>query len=413
MYAIEINELSKAYRIGLREEIPDTLFGAVQSLAAAPWRNWQRLRRLNTFGKADNESDTLWALERVTAQIEPGEVVGIIGRNGAGKSTLLKVLSRITEPTSGRALIRGRVSSLLEVGTGFHPELTGRENVYMNGTILGMTRREIKQKFDAIVEFSGVDRFLDTPVKRYSSGMKVRLAFAVAAHLEPEILIIDEVLAVGDAAFQQKCLGKMRDVSGSGRTVLFVSHNTGAVTSLCRRGILLDHGKIVADGPVRPVIAEYLSRLATNKLDVVTDPRLPVQIQNVACLDAEFGPAAQIAFGESLVIAVTCSGEMGHKFSIGIRVVNLQGIVVYDLLSSDEVPLIELTKDSTVWHAVLPEIGLNEGPHYVSVLLRDEFGVRRTIAENCAQFSVVSPHTGAIRSKGCVRLKAEWFRDGD
>lgn len=199
-----------------------------------------------------------WALQDINFEIKRGEAVGIIGRNGAGKSTLLKILSRITEPTKGRFEIFGRVSSLLEVGTGFHPELTGRENVYLNGTILGMKRREVKAKFDEIVDFSGVEKFIDTPVKHYSSGMQVRLAFAVAAHLEPEILIIDEVLAVGDAEFQKKCLGKMEDVTGEGRTVLFVSHNMGAVKELCGRCIRIENGTIVQDDISHKVIAKHL-----------------------------------------------------------------------------------------------------------------------------------------------------------
>ena len=206
-----------------------------------------------------SETEDFWALKDINFEIKQGEVVGIIGRNGAGKSTLLKILSRITEPTTGRITLKGRVASLLEVGTGFHPELTGRENIYLNGAILGMRRDEIKSKFDEIVAFAEIERFLDTPVKRYSSGMYVRLAFAVAAHLEPEILIVDEVLAVGDAQFQKKCLGKMQDVASGGRTVLFVSHNMGAVASLCDRGILLSKGTLVANDEIGVVINSYLA----------------------------------------------------------------------------------------------------------------------------------------------------------
>ncbi len=259
--AITVENLGKAYRLGLKEEVPDTLVGAATSWMKAPLRNFHRLRRLNTFSaRADQEEqDIVWALRDVSFEVAEGEVLGIIGRNGAGKSTLLKILSRITEPTTGRATIRGRVSSLLEVGTGFHPELSGRENIYMNGTILGMTKREIDQKFDEIVDFSGVERFLDTPIKRYSSGMKVRLAFSVAAHLEPEILIIDEVLAVGDAEFQKKCLGKMQDVASQGRTVLFVSHNMPAVRSLTSRGVFLQSGQIAYEGGTSQAIDAYLN----------------------------------------------------------------------------------------------------------------------------------------------------------
>ena len=218
-------------------------------------------------GKSTSTREEFWALKGVGFDVRHGEVLGIIGRNGAGKSTLLKILSRITDPTEGRVELRGRVASLLEVGTGFHPELTGRENVYLNGAILGMTRSEIRRKFDEIVAFAGVERFLDTPVKRYSSGMYVRLAFAVAAHLEPEILVVDEVLAVGDAEFQRKCLGKMQDVSKHGRTVLFVSHNMLAVEQLCSRAICLEAGRIRMAGPTRDVIANYLSNSDTEVLE--------------------------------------------------------------------------------------------------------------------------------------------------
>ena len=261
--ALKVEGLGKAYRLGSRENKADTMVGAMIDLLKAPLRNFKRLRQLNTFEHKETADDILWALKNVSFTIQRGEVIGIIGRNGAGKSTLLKILSHIVEPTEGQVEIRGRVSSLLEVGTGFHPELTGRENVYMNGTILGMKKVEINRKFDEIIEFSGVERFLDTPVKRYSSGMKVRLAFAVAAHLEPEILIVDEVLAVGDAEFQKKCLGKMQDVSGGGRTVLFVSHNMGAIQNLCPRALLLRHGAIVDDGPSNRVVRDYLRGLGS------------------------------------------------------------------------------------------------------------------------------------------------------
>ncbi|QDT14187.1 ABC transporter ATP-binding protein [Alienimonas californiensis] len=254
--AITVDCLSKAYRIGLAEDTSGSAAAKAWRLAAAPMRNLRNLARLNTHD-AEDAPDLFWALKDVSFEVAEGEVVGVIGQNGAGKSTLLKVLSRIARPTRGSATIRGRVSSLLEVGTGFHPELTGRDNVYMNGTVLGMSKAEIDRKFDEIVEFSGVEKFLDTPVKRYSSGMKVRLAFAVAAHLEPEILIIDEVLAVGDAEFQARCLGKMEDVAGQGRTVLFVSHNMGAVRQLCSRGVVLQSGEKIADCEVGGALAAY------------------------------------------------------------------------------------------------------------------------------------------------------------
>ncbi len=235
--AIRVEALGKRYQLG--EERP--LTALLRGLRRAP------------------AAEELWALRDVSFDVAPGEAIGIVGRNGAGKSTLLKILARITEPTTGSAELNGRVGSLLEVGTGFHPELTGRENVFLNGALLGLRKREIAARFDEIVDFSGVQRFLDTPVKRYSSGMRVRLAFAVAAHLEPEILIVDEVLAVGDAEFQNRCLGKMSDVAGHGRTVLFVSHHLAALRALCTRALWLEHGRIAAEGEVAPVVDAYLA----------------------------------------------------------------------------------------------------------------------------------------------------------
>jgi lipopolysaccharide transport system ATP-binding protein len=265
--AIKVENLGKMYRIGAEEQRPDGLWDATKQAVLSPFDYLRRITRPPT------EEETLWALKDVSFQVERGEVVGIIGRNGAGKSTLLKVLSRITEPTEGRAVINGRVGSLLEVGTGFHPELTGRENIYLNGAILGMTKDEIDRKFDEIVDFSGVEKFIDTPVKRYSSGMRVRLGFSVAAHLDPEILLIDEVLAVGDLAFQKKCLSKMDDVAQAERTILFVSHNMRSVRSLCPRSILVHKGEVVADGSSDRVTAKYndLLRDMSFEVDTATD----------------------------------------------------------------------------------------------------------------------------------------------
>lgn len=262
--AIKVDNVGKLYRIGENENMHDSLGGLITNFIKSPLKNYRKYRSLYKFddiGNSDGGTDAqdiLWALKDISFEVKAGEVLGIIGTNGAGKSTLLKILSRITAPTRGRIEIRGRVSSLLEVGTGFHQELTGRENVYLNGSVLGMRKKEIDRKFDEIVEFSGVEKFLDTPVKRYSSGMRVRLAFAVAAHLDPEILIIDEVLAVGDAAFQRKCINKMQDVGEAGRTVLFVSHNMPAVTRMCQRVILLNDGSIMIDGSAYEVVSAYL-----------------------------------------------------------------------------------------------------------------------------------------------------------
>lgn len=253
---VHVENLSKAYRIGVEDKKSDTLAGAFWQSIKAPIRNFRNLKNLR---RTDRDADSLfWALKDVNFEVKEGSVLGIIGHNGAGKSTLLKILSRITEPTEGRITIHGRVSSLLEVGTGFHPDLTGRENIYMNGTILGMRKKEIDSKLEEIIAFSGISRHIDTPVKRYSSGMTVRLAFSVAAHLDPEILVIDEVLAVGDMEFQRRCIGKMEEVSGAGRTVLFVSHNMASVQKLCTSGIILQRGEKKFEGAVTEVIERYL-----------------------------------------------------------------------------------------------------------------------------------------------------------
>ena len=272
--AIVTEGLSKRYRIGELHGAYGTLR---DSLAAGARRLAHRDHRPHY--------EEIWALRDVSLQVPEGEVLGVIGHNGAGKSTLLKILTRITTPTSGRAEIRGRVGSLLEVGTGFHSELTGRENVFLNGSVLGMKRREIQRKFDEIVEFAGVGQFIDTPVKRYSSGMSVRLAFAVAAHLEPEILLIDEVLAVGDAEFQRRCLGRMDALSQSGRTILFVSHQMQAVAQLCERVVLLDHGVVVRDGPSSDIVAEYLQTAGGGGSSIVwPDPESAPGNKNVRML---------------------------------------------------------------------------------------------------------------------------------
>jgi lipopolysaccharide transport system ATP-binding protein len=306
---VDVQHVVKRYRIGRRESytaLRDVLAGAV----TAP------LRRLTQGAK--EPPPEVAALDDVSFSVARGEVLGLIGANGAGKSTLLKVLSRITEPTAGRVLIRGRVGSLLEVGTGFHPELTGRENIFLNGTILGMRRAEIVRRFDEIVEFSGVSQFLDTPVKRYSSGMQVRLAFAVAAHLEPEILLVDEVLAVGDAEFQQRCLGRMREVTNEGRTVLFVSHNLAAVRALCQRAVVLQKGRLVFDGPTDEAVHHYLGHGAGGAAGVVEGDDLALRLtkskvysdqpffvcDRIATLDESGSPTARFRSDEQIAVAV-------------------------------------------------------------------------------------------------------------
>ena len=283
--AIRIDRLSKRYRIGVASadhgRLTESMWNGITSVFGRGHR-----------GELSDHVDEreFWALRDISLDVHQGDVLGVVGRNGAGKTTLLKILARITEPTSGCAELRGQVGALLEVGTGFHPELTGRENIYLNGGILGMSRQQIRAKFDEIVAFSEVEKFIETPVKRYSSGMFVRLAFAVAAHLEPEILIIDEVLAVGDINFQRKCLGKMEDVAREGRTVIFVSHNTGAVAELCTRAILLEGGRKMADGSVPEVLdayAELMSNRGGAAVEVVADPTLPTSILGVEVHNAQ------------------------------------------------------------------------------------------------------------------------------
>jgi lipopolysaccharide transport system ATP-binding protein len=308
--AISIENLSKSYLIG-HNAGPVERYTALRDILARNARNLGR-KTLDMFsGRAivqGDEVEEFWALRDISFKINRGEIVGIIGRNGAGKSTLLKILSRITEPTTGRIKIAGRVASLLEVGTGFHPELTGRENVFLNGAILGMSRAEIQRKFDEIVAFAEVEKFLDTPVKRYSSGMYVRLAFAVAAHLEPDILIVDEVLAVGDLAFQKKCLGKMQATAGEGRTVLLVSHNMQSIRNLCTRSILLNSGELVCDSGTETTLNRYHEMLGKQKVSsvtAVTDVRNrrgsgAVRFTDIAVLDSEGNESNSFEMGETV-----------------------------------------------------------------------------------------------------------------
>jgi lipopolysaccharide transport system ATP-binding protein len=314
---IEVENLSKRYRLG--QFNAQTMREEVEQLFA-------RFRRKQGGDNLSRTSSEFWALNDVSFSVQPGEVVGIIGRNGAGKSTLLKILSRVTEPTSGTAYIRGRVASLLEVGTGFHPELTGRENIYLNGAILGMSRAEIRTKFDEIVAFADIDKFLDTPVKRYSSGMYVRLAFAVAAHLEPDILVVDEVLAVGDAEFQKKCLGKMDEVSRrEGRTVLLVSHNMGAVGTLCERTIYLENGRVRAIGMTREIVPMYLSHAFEAQPQSLDRSRLPgfgqrVRFSTIKLLASE---GTNLRFGDPLRFALSVRADARvTDVSIGSSIFN-------------------------------------------------------------------------------------------
>ena len=342
--AVRVENLAKEYKIGHLQSRSNNFREVITNTFSAPFRRVRDLMRGEAYGAAQL-SESIWALQDINFEVQHGEVLGIIGHNGAGKSTLLKVLSQITEPTKGKIDLYGRVGALLEVGTGFHQELTGRENVYLNGAILGMTRNDIDRKFDEIVDFAGVEKFIDTPVKHYSSGMRLRLGFAVAAFLEPEILIIDEVLAVGDAAFQRKCLGKMDEVAGEGRTVLFVSHNMAAITQLCQRVIILNHGQVVNDGLPNDMVHQYLYE--HNSIDVksnatwmrTTEPNenQAVVIQNISVKDdAEDTLTTTIPFHHSATITIEYEvHKTVEDLGISIGFDNSQGIQIFETWTVD------------------------------------------------------------------------------
>lgn len=332
--AISIENVSKSYRLGVIGT--GTFYGDLKRWWARQLGKPDPYLKLGQVDHGNRDGHTIWAIKDVNISIKQGEAVGIIGRNGAGKSTLLKILSRVTAPTSGVIKVKGHLASLLEVGTGFHSELTGRENIYLNGAINGMTRAEVKKKFDEIVDFSGVEQFIDTPVKRYSSGMYIRLAFSVAAHLEPDILVVDEVLAVGDIEFQKKCLGKMGDVVGEGRTVLFVSHNMAAIQSLCQRGILLQKGTMVFSGTQTETIRKYVENVNKQEVllsDYSTRPGTgQVRITSAYIKDASGHLINAVQSGQDVHIClqyVTNSNYMGGLTKTGIVVYDQQGIAVF------------------------------------------------------------------------------------
>jgi len=333
--AISVRDLGKQYRIGGRQQRHDTFIATLTSAMTSPFR------RLTGLGGGVPVEKLFWALRNVSFDLNRGEVLGIVGRNGAGKSTLLKVLSRITEPTEGRMEVHGRLGSLLEVGTGFHPDLTGRENIFLNGTILGMKRREVSRKFDEIVEFSGIEQFLDTPVKRYSSGMYVRLAFAVAAHLEPDILLVDEVLTVGDMAFQKKCLGKMGDIAGEGRTVIFVSHNMPAVKSLCHRAILIDHGAIEHAGPTAEVVQHYLVGNAQSSSKIWAESERPgnhsCKLEAIKLLNSSGAEVSSVYLSDKLLIEIAYEIiEPGAGVGFSLILFDAEGQCLFGSLSNRE-----------------------------------------------------------------------------
>ena len=425
--AIKVENLSKSYLIGHNSDQGEG-YTALRDVIALNAKNFARKTRDMFQGKAiiqGDEVEEFWALKDLNFEIKQGDRVGIIGRNGAGKSTLLKVLSRITEPTTGRIAINGRVASLLEVGTGFHPELTGRENIFLNGAILGMSRREIQRKFDEIVDFAEVEKFLDTPVKRYSSGMYVRLAFAVAAHLEPEILIVDEVLAVGDAQFQKKCLGKMDEVSREGRTVLFVSHNMGALLNLCNKAILLNHGKMVSQGQTDSIIKQYIALGKDNAgqiawHDLNTAPgnekirlhavRSVSNNEVTSNLDIDQATNIEIEFWNF---------QEGANISTSIHLLDQMGTCV---LASANMHSANLIHDD--WfgkpHSVgryktictIPANFLNEGRYSISVIALTDLINVEVMARDIFSFNV--HETGAMRKEymgvwiGAIRPKLAW-----
>ncbi len=425
--AVSVRGLSKRYRLGARQKdhgtLRDHLMSGLKSLLN---RNGYGRDSAGSMGcpKPKGDADFFWALQDVSFEVKRGETVGIIGRNGAGKSTLLKLLSRITEPTDGRIELDSRVSALLEVGTGFHSELTGRENVYLNGTILGMKRAEITRKFDEIVAFAEIEQFIDTPVKRYSSGMAMRLGFAVAAHLESEILIVDEVLAVGDAAFQKKCLGKMEGVAKEGRTIFFVSHNMPAVTRLCERGILLEEGKLCRDGSSHEVVNAYLhSELGTMSsrewLDPLKAPRGEVAMLRAVRIRTRDGQSAE-KFDIRNPVGLEMEYDVlkpGYKLMPSIMLWNEEGVCLLDTPEYDPVWRGRVRPPgryrSTAW---VPGNFLAEGTMFLSVALETldplvmQFYERQVVAfsviDTCEGDSARGDFAGKLR--GVVRPLLEW-----
>ncbi|HXH18853.1 MAG TPA: ABC transporter ATP-binding protein [Chitinophagales bacterium] len=414
---IKVENLSKRYRIGRKQIAHDSLGGKVFSWLKSPFSNLSKLKQLSSFEASDN-GDIIWALKNVSFDVKRGEVMGIIGKNGAGKSTLLKILSRITEPTEGKFVINGRVASLLEVGTGFHQELTGRENIYMNGTILGMKRREISKHFDEIVAFSGVEKFIDTPIKRYSSGMKVRLAFAVAAYLEPEILIIDEVLAVGDAEFQKKCMGKMKDISGHGKTILFVSHNMSAVHELCTTCALIQGGKMVLKATPPETIKYYLDAtqitgehanadLASLQRDQPEYGR-KVSIESFRLKSTSFYWREPVEFDFSVRVLDKSLSEIEFGFGIdgssGARICTYESEKAYDVSRSERL----------TFHVKLDEPKFVPATYYITLGLRSGI-VPLDVIENVAKFDVLDvdkngTHFGftqGVMTSGYIDTRAE------
>lgn len=424
---IQVENLSKYYRLGLV---------GTTTLRDDLHRSWAKLR-----GKPDptlkigqeennNDDDHIWALRDISFEVKQGEILGIIGRNGSGKSTLLKILSRVTAPTTGECRVKGRIASLLEVGTGFHPELTGRQNIFLNGATLGMTKDEIRNKFDEMVAFAGVEKFIDTPVKRYSSGMYVRLAFAVAAHLEPEILLLDEVLAVGDAQFQKKCLGKVGNVSKEGRTVLIVSHNMPSIVNLCKRAVLLNDGQIIKDGHAELVVQHYLSLFRTSGGETIwiTPDEAPgndkLRLCSVRILqDGINGPTTDVDISKDVIIQITYWNKKQN--TLAYSAIWLKDKLGTAVLSSGNLTSFSLTNDP--WYGKPHPIGLfqstcripgnflNEGAYSITPILGEIPNRTIVLEEDLLLFQVHD--TGEMRKEyygswlGVVRPKLAWHTE--
>ncbi len=416
---ISVQNLSKKYIIGHQKQESYTTLR--DSIANGARRLADRLTHPFTVEESDFTHEEFWALKDVSFDIQQGDRVGIIGGNGAGKSTLLKVLSRITEPTTGQVKIKGRVASLLEVGTGFHPELTGRENIYLNGAILGMSKVEIKSKFDEIVAFAEIERFLDTPVKRYSSGMYVRLAFAVAAHLEPEILIVDEVLAVGDAQFQKKCMGKMESVGNEGRTILFVSHNMGAINTLCNKGILLQKGQVMTNGAVEKVLVQYMQRSVSGtghqyvNIEAIK-PDSKAVVLSACVLDSHDKPSPSIFVDQNFFVRLEWRLNIHVPFlRVGIEIMDSTGVIVLSSMDTDITDLHGKPREPGLFNEVvrIPSFILMPGNYTIKAFAGIP-GIERIMeVENLMEFEVVDNHThhshvvGARRS-GYIGTPLQW-----
>lgn len=386
---IQVKNLAKRYRLGTLRKA-GTFSEEFLHIIKAPINNFKRVTNLSRF--KDEDEAVFWALRDVNFEVKRGEVLGVIGHNGAGKSTLLKILSRITDPTTGEISITGRVSSLLEVGTGFHPELTGRENIYMNGTILGMRKKEIDRKLDEIIAFSGVEKHIDTPVKFYSSGMKVRLGFSVAAHLEPEILIIDEVLAVGDFEFQKKCLGKMESVSKSGRTVIFVSHNLESVSSLCTRAILLTQGSLTKEGQTDEVLGEYMKRFSSVRTEFVEDDTAvlveEVFLKRAFLSDAVGGAKNIFSFTEGIYLNLEFFAKSDLDVDVSFAILSSSNIVVLNSNKDDAGLDQRLEQGENHFTIAIPGSLLNSGAYFCRVFVVERKSKRLIQRKDVLDFKI-------------------------